>query len=152
MHEINLDEILAEKARWRYRFSSFTHAFFLLREAIEILDERELSQLEKEGVTQRFEYTWEVAWNVLKDYLQHGGVTLTAITPATVIRAAHAAKIIEDADTWMRALDTRNKMGRTYNPKAFDKTVNAIQAEYLGIFGALYEDMSMRVIYEEDDT
>ncbi|MHC8509969.1 MAG: nucleotidyltransferase substrate binding protein [Rhodospirillales bacterium] len=149
MNEAQIEKMLAEKPRWRHRFSIYSRAFYLLREAIEILEERELSQLEKEGVIQRFEYTWELAWNVLKDYLLHDGLTLTTITPATVIRAAHAAKIIEDAETWMRALDTRNKMSRTYIFETFEQTVKAIQAEYLAIFEALYEDMMVRAINED---
>lgn len=56
------------KPRWVYRFDNYRRAFFLLREAIETMESRELTQLEKEGVIQRFEYTWELSWKVLKDY------------------------------------------------------------------------------------
>ena len=105
-----------ETPRWVYRFDNYKRAFLLLRQAIETMQTRELTQLEKEGVIQRFEYTWELAWKVLKDYLENAGVNLPTITPASVIRAAFAAKIIDNGDIWMRALDARNTMAHTYGP------------------------------------
>ena len=74
--------------RWRYRFSNYKRAFTLLREAIETMSESGLSQLEKEGTIQRFEYTMELAWNVMKDYLEHEGVVFEQTTPRNVIRKA----------------------------------------------------------------
>ena len=127
------------KPRWLYRFDNYKRAFLLLREAIETLEERPLSQLELEGIIQRFEYSWELAWKVMKDYLQDQGVILNTITPAATIRAAFAAKLIENGDIWMQALDTRNKMSHTYNLKAFEQAVLKIKDEYLSLFDALYE-------------
>lgn len=57
--------------RWLYRFDNFKRAFSLLREAINIMQERKITQLETEGAIQRFEYTWELTWLVLKDYLEY---------------------------------------------------------------------------------
>nr|WP_256437988.1 nucleotidyltransferase substrate binding protein [Rhodomicrobium sp. Az07] len=133
------------KPRWVYRFDNYSRAFSLLREAIESSETRELSQLEKEGVIQRFEYTWELAWKLLRDYLGHSGVVLDTITPSAVIRAALSARIIEDGDVWMSALDTRNKMSHTYNFRVFEQTIAAIETHFLGIFDALYMDMFARV-------
>ena len=90
-------------------------------EAINTLDSRDLTQLEKEGTIRRFKYTWELAWKVLKDHLEATGVLLDTITPAAVIKAAFAAKIIQDGDMWMKALDARNKMAHTYDLKIFEQ-------------------------------
>lgn len=127
-----------EKPRWKYRFDNYKRAFGLLREAIETMQARELSQLEKEGVIQRFEYTWELAWKVLNDYLDSVGVVLETITPAAVIRAAFAAKIIKDGDVWMKALDARNKMSHTYNLKTFELIIADIRTDYFGLLDTLH--------------
>lgn len=130
-----------DKPRWVYRFDNYKRAFVLLREAIEALEQRELSQLEKEGIIQRFEYTWELAWKVLKDYLEYEGVVLDKITPASVIKAAFEAKIIKDGEQWMVALDARNKMSHQYNLKKFEEIIKEIQAHYLSLLDDLYLTM-----------
>lgn len=135
-----------ETPRWVYRFDNYKRAFVLLREAVDLMAERDLTQLEKEGIIQRFEYTWELAWKLLKDFLEASGVVLDTITPAAVIRAAFAAKVIDDADLWMRALDARNKMSHTYNFQTFEAIIADIRGDYLGLLDALYFQMMERVM------
>jgi nucleotidyltransferase substrate binding protein (TIGR01987 family) len=137
-----------ENPRWIYRFDNYKRAFGLLREAIETMEERELTQLEKEGIIQRFEYTWELAWKLLKDYLEHEGVTLDKITPASVIRAAFEAKIIKDGEMWMKALDDRNKMSHVYNLKKFEDVIEEIQKHYLALFDELHFSMMEDLLRE----
>lgn len=128
----------AEKPRWIYRFDNYQRAFFLLREAVELEQQRPVSQLEKEGIIQRFEYTWELAWKLLKDLLDDGGVELETITPKSVIRAAFAAHIINDGEAWMRALNTRNLMSHTYNAQDFEKAVSLLLSDYLPLLAELH--------------
>ena len=126
------------KARWRYRFDSYSRALELLREGAAQAETAGLSELEKEGLVQRFEYTWELAWKLLKDYLEAEGVVLETVTPRATVRAAFSAQLITDGDAWMRALDARNAMSHTYDPSSFERVVGDLQAEYLGLFEALY--------------
>jgi nucleotidyltransferase substrate binding protein (TIGR01987 family) len=126
------------KPRWMYRFDNYRRAFLLLREAIELRQTRELTQLEKEGVIQRFEYTWELSWKVLKDYLESEGVVLDKITPLSVIRAALEAKLITRGDDWMKALDAGNKMSHTYNVQKFEEVITKIETTYLALFDELH--------------
>lgn len=123
---------IKEKPRWMYRFDNFKNAFFLLREAVYKIKEKEieLSQLEKEGVIQRFEYTWELTWKVLKDYLEYTGVILETITPASTIKTAISVNMIKNGDIWMEALDSRNKMSHTYDFKKFEEIILQIQNHY----------------------
>lgn len=127
---------LPEKPRWKYRFDNYERAFLLLREALD--EERELSQLEQEGVIQRFEYTMELAWNVMKDYLERENLVLPQVTPRAVIRAAFASRLISDGETWMDALDDRNKMSHTYDFKKFKEVIDRIRRRYLTVMGELY--------------
>lgn len=109
---------------------------------------REMNQLEKEGIIQRFEYTWELAWKVLKDYLEAKGIVLDTITPSSVIKAAHEAKIITHGDVWMKALDARNKMSHTYNFKTFEQIIADIQAHYFTVLDALHMIMLEKIVAE----
>jgi len=117
--------------RWKYRFANYKRALTLLREAMDTRNESGLNQLETEGAIQRFEVTMELAWNVMKDYLQHDGVAFDQITPRSVIRKACEAKLTEHGATWMDALDARNKMSHTYDAQAADRVVNEIANRYL---------------------
>ena len=130
-----------QKPRWQYRFDNYKRAFLLLSDAIETMAVRDLTQLETEGVIHRFEYTWELAWKVLKDYLQNEGVVLARITPVAVIRAAFEAGIITNGSVWMKALDARNTLSHVYSHDAFERVIHDIQAHYFEIFDALYRFM-----------
>jgi len=126
------------KPRWLYRFDNYSRAFKLLREIVEAMAERPFNQFEKEAIIQRFEYTWELAWKTLKDYLEYKGVVLETITPNATIKAAYAAKIINNGDVWMKALDARNLMAHTYDFQSFEKITIEIKEQYLFIFEDLY--------------
>ncbi|OQW61411.1 MAG: hypothetical protein A4S17_09515 [Proteobacteria bacterium HN_bin10] len=127
-----------DKPRWLYRFKNYKRAFRLLSEAIDLFEERELSSLEQEGVIQRFEYTWELGWNLLADLLDADGITLDTRTPRAAIRAAYKAKIISNGKEWMNALDARNRMAHTYDESDFAAIVEEIQSTYLGLLDALH--------------
>lgn len=135
-----------EKPRWQYRFDNYSRAFSLLREAIELQQKRPLSDLEKEGVIQRFEYTWELAWKTIKDYLENEGIVLEKITPKAVIVAALEARIIIRKEDWMRALDDRNRMSHVYSRIVFAEIVNNIDQGYLSLFDQLYEKLLTEVV------
>jgi nucleotidyltransferase substrate binding protein (TIGR01987 family) len=128
--------------RWQYRFDNFKRAYLLLSEAMETRQQRELTQLEKEGIIQRFEYTMELAWKVMKDYLEFQNVVLDKITPRSVILNAFEAKLIHDGELWQNALDARNKMSHTYDFKQFEEMIDAIAKDYLRVIGDLYTELS----------
>jgi nucleotidyltransferase substrate binding protein (TIGR01987 family) len=136
----------AEKPRWQYRFDNFKRAYLLLREGIEASQERTLSQLEKEGLIQRFEYTMELAWKTMKDYLEFQNVVFAQITPRAIVKEAFSAKLISDGQVWMDALDARNKMSHTYNFTQFEAVIQDIQSRYLEAIGTLYLDLLGQVV------
>ena len=130
---------MQDTSRWQYRFNNYKRAFSLLRKAIELKQDRQLSALEREGVIQRFEYTWELAWKTLKDYLENNGVVLEKITPKAVIVAGIEAKVITRGEDWMKALDDRNKISRIYSDEYFRKVIDNIERNHLSLFDQLYE-------------
>ncbi len=116
--------------RWKQRFANFNRAFLLLREAMEN-DLPSLSQLEKEGIIQRFEYTFELAWKVLKDKMENDGLVLDKISPKAVIKEAYAAKYINNAETWLKMIGDRNLMSHTYDFVKFEMVIQSIASDYL---------------------
>ncbi len=123
--------------RWKQRFHNFDRAFVLLREALEN-GPGVLSLLEKEGVIQRFEYSFELAWKTTKDYLEEGGLVITPLTPRQVLKEAFTAKVIADGQVWIDMLDHRNLLSHTYDFTIFEKAVEMIAARYLPAMEALH--------------
>ena len=116
--------------RWQQRLQSFERALTLLEDALS-RGPAALNQLEKEGAVQRFEYTLELAWKTLKDYLEESGIVLTAVTPRQVIKDAFAAKIIVDGQAWIDMIDHRNLLSHTYDPVSFEEAVKAMHSRYM---------------------
>ena len=135
---------MSQEIRWQYRFSNFSRAYSLLREALEDGVEP-LNQLELEGVIQRFEFTFELSWNLLKDRLEYDGLVIATITPRNVIREAYSAKLIEDCETWIDMLTDRNLMSHTYDFERFKAVVENIHSRYLTILNNLYQRLLAEV-------
>jgi nucleotidyltransferase substrate binding protein (TIGR01987 family) len=123
--------------RWQQCFQNFRRAFTLLREAMEN-DLDTLNQLNKEGIIQRFEYTFELAWKVLKDKMEFDGLELNQISPKAVVRQAFQAKYVANADCWIRMIGDRNLMSHTYDFAKFEAVIRTIQAEYLPMLDEWY--------------
>jgi nucleotidyltransferase substrate binding protein (TIGR01987 family) len=119
-----------EDVRWEQRYRNFDRALRLLREAVEKGPEA-LNPLEQEGAVHRFEYCFELAWKTLKDYLESDGVIVEPLTPRRVIKAAFAARLIPDGQTWIEMLDYRNLLSHTYDHAVFTDAVQAVGGRYL---------------------
>jgi nucleotidyltransferase substrate binding protein (TIGR01987 family) len=124
--------------RWQQRFQNFARAVVLLREPIE-RGVTTLSNLEKEGTIQRFEFAVELAWKTLRDYLEYEGHVIQPVTPRNVIKEASAARILRDGQVWIDMLDHRNLMSHTYDEQAFEQAVQAISAQYMGALQGLHD-------------
>ncbi len=124
--------------RWKQRFQNFDRAFVLLREAMD-KGPSALNQLEKEGVIQRFEYCFELAWKCMKDYLERSGFVFAIATPRQVLKDAFAAKLLVDGQVWIDMLDHRNLLSHTYDLTGFEKAVEAIHTRYLAAIEQLHD-------------
>ncbi|GEO81097.1 nucleotidyltransferase substrate binding protein [Pararhodospirillum oryzae] len=128
---------MSQDVRWKQRFQNFDRALVLLREPVD-QGIATLSALEKEGTVQRFVFTLELAWKTLKDYLEHEGRPVEPVTPRAVIKEAFAARILGDGQVWIDMITHRNLLSHTYDAKAFDATVQAVQDRYLPAFEDLH--------------
>ncbi|GJQ64273.1 MAG: nucleotidyltransferase [Melioribacteraceae bacterium] len=119
--------------RWIQRFSNFKKALLRLKEAVEIANSRELSRLEKEGLVKTFEYTQELAWLVMKDYLLYQGINnITGSRDA--IREAFANELISDGNNWIDTIRSRNLTSHTYNEEVAEEILTKTIDIYYPLF------------------
>ncbi len=100
--------------RWKQRFDNFNKALEQLASGVGLMRQRKLSDLEKQGLIQAFEYTYELGWQVIKDYLSWQGVA-DIIGSRDTIREGFSKQLIVDGDVWMNMLQDRNRTSHTYN-------------------------------------
>ena len=135
--------------RWQYRFANYKRAYFLLEEACERHQQKNLEQIAKEGMIQRFEFCLELAWKSMKDFMEHKGMVFPQVFPSLVIKEAGAAKLIAHPETWLDALDDRNSMSHTYDFVKFEQVLERISNSYFqDCFADLYETLSHSLIDE----
>ena len=132
-----IDIASSETPRWAQRFENFDGAMVLLREGVELLEDPDVLPIIREGVIQRFEYTFELAWKTLKDFLLYRKVTLERSGPADVLKAAFATGYLDDGEDWMVMLDARNEMSHVYRRQAFDRVLAALSERFMARFEAL---------------
>ena len=133
--------------RWKQRFDNFDRAFLLLREVHERGFDT-LSQLEKEGAIQRFEFAFELAWKTLKDYMEAQGVVINPVTPRNIIRNAFAAKLLDDAQVWLDIMQHRTLLSHKYDFKAFDEALRKLDERYFSAFDRLHEFFLFQSVQE----
>jgi nucleotidyltransferase substrate binding protein (TIGR01987 family) len=118
--------------RWEERISDLENAIFRLNEAIEDSRNYSIESL-KDAVIQRFEFSLELSWKAMKNYLNYQGI-LEATTPKQTIKEAFANGLIKNGETWINMLNDRNLTSHTYNQADADEIYKAIVEEY-------YEEM-----------
>ena len=116
--------------RWIQRFDNYKRALSQLSKFIEKDD---LNELEEQGLIQAFEYTHELAWNVLKDYLQaKGSLAIHGSRDAT--REAFKLDILSDGEAWMDMIKDRNQTSHTYNKDTAQRIVTNIKTRFEPLF------------------
>lgn len=117
--------MITKTKRWVQRARNFDRAFLQLQEAVELVGKRKLSNLEMQGLIQGFEYTHELAWNTLRDFLVDRGVGELYGSRDTT-RAAFKAGLIKEGENWMEMIRSRNLTSHTYNEDTAKQIVAAI--------------------------
>jgi nucleotidyltransferase substrate binding protein (TIGR01987 family) len=129
--------------RWIQRCRNFNKAFSQLKKFIE---KKELNELEEQGLIKSFEYTYELAWNTLKDFFEYqGNNEINGSRDA--INLAFSRGIIKDGEGWMNMFKDRNRTSHTYNETTAKEISNNIFESYFGLFTLLsteFEDLLSR--------
>jgi nucleotidyltransferase substrate binding protein (TIGR01987 family) len=122
--------------RWLQRFSNYQKALITLAEAADLAHERSLSNLEQQGLIQGFEFTHELAWNVLKDYLEEQGF-VGIIGSKNATREAFNNALIADGEAWMDMIKARNLTSHTYNTDIAQDIATDILQRFYPAFKAM---------------
>lgn len=131
---------MATDIRWIQRFDNYTKALSQLLNAYELSQQRQLTELEIKGLIQAFEFTHELAWNVLKDYIEYqGGISLIGSKDTT--REAFQKGLVIDGETWMSMIKSRNLTSHTYNKDVSKLIYQSIVKYYIPCFIQFSEKM-----------
>lgn len=95
--------------RWEQRFSNYQKA---LAQLLKYTEKETLSEMERQGLIKAFEFTYELAWNTLRDYLLYQGIT-DIVGSRDTIRTAFRENLIENGEEWMNMLQSRNRTSHT---------------------------------------
>ncbi len=128
---------MAHDIRWRQRFQNYEKAFLLLERALSITAP---SEVERGGIIQFYEMTFELAWKLMKDYLELQGYTVSS--PKDAIKQAFQATILEEGQLWMDALSDRNQTTQTYDENKAIEVTAKIKSHYFPVLQQLYKRMS----------
>ena|SRR6266487_5256782 len=127
------DPLKNKDVRWRQRLENFRKAFTQLASAAALTRQRDLTDLEQQGLIQAFEFTHELAWNTLKDFLEsRGSQNIFGSKDAT--REAFGAGLIDNGDAWMQMIESRNATTHTYDEETADAIGQAILSRYVPEF------------------
>lgn len=126
--------------RWIQRLDNYGRALQTLRSAAELAAQRPLSELEQQGLIQGFEFTHELAWNLLKDFLEAQGIA-GLIGSRDAIRTAFKNGLLEDGETWMEMIKARNLSSHTYQLSLAQRIATDILTRFYPAFVALEQKM-----------
>jgi nucleotidyltransferase substrate binding protein (TIGR01987 family) len=118
--------------RWEQRFSNFCKAFDQLERAVKLASEKKLSELEQQGLIQGFEFTHELAWKTMKDFIESKGNT-PVYGSKDATREAFQLGLISDGETWMEMIQSRNESSHTYNRDTAEKINKEITGKYYAL-------------------
>jgi len=134
---------MTQDIRWLQRFHHYQQALAQLSEAVSLSQSRQLSKLERQGLIKAFEFTFELAWNTLKDYFSWQGQTgLTGSRDA--LRAAFRAELISAGEDWMNMLRSRNQSVHIYDEATAEAILTAVLQTYHDLFLDLEQTLKAR--------
>lgn len=129
--------------RWRQHLATFGKALARMDEVVTLWHSRKLSDLERDGMIQRFEYTQELAWKLLKNYIEYQGEAQMGGSRDT-IRQAFRLGLIENSEPWFDMLESRNLTSHVYDEATEMTVIERIVDTYYPILSLLHAEMLKR--------
>lgn len=127
--------------RWHQRLQNFGAALAELTADLKIASERKLNRTEEKGVIQSFEFTFELAWNCIKDFFENQSEKMPIYGSRDAIRVAFKRGLIENGQVWMDMIESRIKTVHTYNKETADEIAEKIIKQYYAEFVTLHKKL-----------
>lgn len=127
--------------RWEQKLSSYRKALSRLAEVVNVMKIRQLNDFESDGLIQRFEFTFELAWKLMKSYAEYQGTDKELMGSRDAIRWAFENKLIKDSDVWMEMIKRRNDTSHTYDENTAADVVIRVKDAYFHAFVCFYNKM-----------
>lgn len=124
--------------RYEQRLKDFENAFIKLKEGTQ---KENPDDLEIDGVLQRFEFTFDLAWKTLKDYMEYQGFSNKIGSPREIIQQAFKHELIEDGETWIKMMLSRNALSHLYDENTSRKIYEEIKKQYIELLETLIEKL-----------
>lgn len=128
--------------RWQQRFANYRKALSQLKDVVELENP---NRFEEQGLVKAFEFTYELAWNTLKDFLEYQGFT-DIIGSRDTIRTAFQESLLTDGHLWMRMIESRNKTSHTYNEETVRDIVQDVRTYFYPAFCELEAVLQVRLL------
>ncbi len=126
--------------RWKQRFEHYSNALKLLNIAV-AMDFEKMDDLQKEGFVQRFEFTHELSWKLMKDYLNYQG-NFEINGSRDAIREAFKVGLIQDGEVWMEMIKSRNLSSHTYEEATLRQILKNVSEKYIQEFNLFFTKMT----------
>lgn len=128
--------------RFEERKQDLSNATERLKEALQ----EEENDIVIDCVLHRFEFTFELAWKTVKDYLEYLGITNKIGSPREIIQTGYKQGIIEDGESWIKMMLSRNSLSHIYDEKTSREIYEYIVSEYIDLFENLKKKLSEEIL------
>ena len=137
--------------RWEQKLQSYHRALNRLAEVVNEMEKRQLNDFEADGLIQRFEFTFELAWKLIKSYAEFQGTDKEIMGSRDAVRWAFENHLISDSATWMEMIKRRNDTSHNYDENTAAEVVMRVKLSYFQAFVALYDEMNKLVSDTQND-
>lgn len=130
-----------EVPRWEQKLNSYRKALKRLSEVVSVMEIRPLNEFEADGLIQRFEFTFELAWKLVKSYAEYQGIDKEIMGSRDAVRWAFDNGLVDQGEVWMEMIKRRNDTSHTYDEETAKEVVASVKDAYFEAFVNLYHKM-----------
>ena len=98
-----------------------------------------------DGIIQRFEFTFEISWKLMKAFMEEEGIMGVCLSPKTTVRQAFKRELIIDGQGWIDMIMDRNRTSHIYDENMSRAIYKNIQNKHITLFRELKNFMEVNL-------